>query len=288
MKPPHAQPSRGPTRKPRLVLGILGGLGPHAHILLERYLLEAAHRWAGAVREQDLPSWILSSIPETPDRTAALATGGPDILPLLTESLRRVETAYDAQGKRIRGADLILIACNTAHAFLAKLQEKTSLPILDMIEACGAEIARQVPAGTRVGLLATTGTLGSGLYHHALRRRGLAPLSPLDARDGESLQEELVMEPVYGRLGLYDGLKTRGAFAPGTGPDLPRERLEGACRLLRDELACEVLVAACTEIPLALPGNRVAELPLVDPMRILARDAVLLAYGLDPQLSSDS
>ncbi|MDY7093413.1 MAG: amino acid racemase [Acidobacteriota bacterium] len=273
----------GSALQPRLVLGILGGLGPYAHILLEQYLLQAASRYAGVAREQDFPSWILSSLPQTPDRTAALGPEGPAALPLLLESLRRVEKASGEPGKNARGADLVLIACNTAHAFLGELRAATSLPILDMIDGCSAEVSERVPAGTRVGLLATTGTLRSGLYQSALRRHGFEPFSPLDTRDGERRQQEWIMDSIYGRPGGWEGLKTRGALGASTRDDGPREQLRQACRTLRDELRCEVLIAACTEIPLALPEGRCQGLSLINPLKILARNAIRAAYGLEAQ-----
>ena len=107
-------------------------------------------------------------------------------------------------------------------------------------------------------------------------------VSLLDAVGGETLQSDLVMDPVYGRPGIFEGLKTRGPAASREAVDRPREHLLEACRRLRDELRCEVLIAACTEIPLALPGDHVEGLPLVDSLRILARDAILRVYDLDP------
>ena len=41
-------------------IGIVGGMGPHAHIAFERYLLEAVGAVAG---DQDYPPWIVSSLP---------------------------------------------------------------------------------------------------------------------------------------------------------------------------------------------------------------------------------
>lgn len=56
------------------VIGIVGGLGPHAHIEFERRLLAAITQPSS---DQDYPEWVVSSIPQTPDRTAALLEGGP-------------------------------------------------------------------------------------------------------------------------------------------------------------------------------------------------------------------
>ena len=44
------------------VIGIMGGLGPHAHIELERLILAETERVIGRpALDQDYPPWILSS-----------------------------------------------------------------------------------------------------------------------------------------------------------------------------------------------------------------------------------
>ncbi len=257
------------------MIGILGGLGPYAHLDLERKLLAAAQRLAGATDDQDFPEWILSSVPQTPDRTAAIRGAGPSPLPSLLRSLRRLEARTTAAGERVPGADFVLIACNTAHHYLPDLRRATELPIVDMIGECAEHLARDLGAGARVGLLATTGTLESGLYHRALTEQGLEPRSLLDAGDGD-LQRRWVMEAVYGRSGdhVVGGLKGGGS------PPEARARLLGAAAALIDELGCRALVAACTEIPLALPEPKVFGVPLIDPVEIVARAAVVRVYGL--------
>ncbi len=272
---PGHPPSTPP--KPVRVIGILGGLGPYAHVALEQKLLAAA-RELGAVRDQDFPEWIVSSVPQTPDRTEAIRGDGPDPLPWLLRSLRRLEPRLTAGGERVAGADFVIVACHTAHYYLDRLRQATELPFLDLIAESAAELGRRLPAGSRVGLLATTGTLASGLFHSALAERGLEALSPLDAAGGERLQRDLVMVAVYGRFvdGRHQGrgLKTHGASEEA------RLALLEASRVLVDDLGCRALVAGCTEIPLGLPESVVAGVPLVDPVTVAARVAVARAYGL--------
>ncbi len=265
-------PDRRQTLRPRQVIGILGGLGPYAHLDLERKLLAAARQLAGALDDQDFPEWILSSVPWTPDRTAAIRGAGPSPLPALLCSLRRLEARTTAAGERVHGADFVIIACNTAHHYLPDLRRATELPIVDLIDACAERLARDLEPGTRVGLLATTGTLESGLYHRALAERGLKPRSLLDLGDG-SLQRRWVMEAIYGRSG-DGGLKGGGDLEEA------RARLLRAAAALVDELGCRALVAACTEVPLALSEPEVCGVPLADPIDIVARAAVRRVYGL--------
>ncbi len=245
--------------KPRKVLGILGGLGPYAHIDLERKLLAAARELAGASRDQDFPQWIVASVPQTPDRTAAIAGRGPSPFPALLAGLARLV-----------GADFVLIACNSAHYFLEELQQQTDLELVDMVAECAAAVRGLLKEGDRVGVLATTGTVRSGLYHRALIDRGLRPLSPLDAVDGERLQQR-VMAAIYGADGL-PGIK-----AEGPTPEA-REALLQVAKVLVEDLDCRTLIAACTEIPLVLTEPEVCGVPLVDSVDVAARVAVDRIY----------
>ena len=139
------------------IIGIVGGLGPYAHIDFEQKLLESARTMLGAQADQDYPEWVLSSIPRTPDRTRAIVGTDTDPLPWLLRSIRRLERGNDQDTP---GADFVAIPCNTAHLFLPALREQVSIPILDMIRATARAVTRAHPLA-RVGILATNGTLAS-------------------------------------------------------------------------------------------------------------------------------
>jgi len=253
-------------RQERLI-GIVGGLGPFAHIDFERMLLAAASEVIGARRDQDFPQWVLSSIPRTPDRTEAYFGEAEDPTPSLSRSLERLRGA---------GADFAVVACNTAHLFLARLRDESPLPIISLIEVTAGEAARIAPGGS-VGLLATSGTLRSRLYHDPLEARGLRAVSPFDLDGGETLQRRNVMEPIYGPW--VDGRHRGGGIKTDGGSARARTLLEEAAGRLVADGGAEVLVAGCTEIPLALEGEGVAGRPLLDPAALLAAAAVRYAYG---------
>jgi len=271
-----------PAARPRQkeIIGIVGGLGPWAHIELERYLLQAAVDLLGARTDQHFPQWILSSIPQTPDRTLAMRQQGPVPTDLLVESLRRLETHSDADGREVRGADFAVVACISAHRYVGEAAEKVAIPILNMVTETARVIAGRHPGAT-VGLLATSGTLEDGFLHAAFRDAGLSPVSLLDIPQGDEAQRELVMETIYGDYA--DGLPTGGGIK-GLGV-LPEhvDALRQAAKRLIDTAHAEVILAGCTEIGLALEGDVICGVPLVDPMRIAAAAAVRRAYGLKPQ-----
>jgi aspartate racemase len=267
------------------VIGIVGGLGPYAHLELERLILEATTRRMGRMlNDQDFPEWIVSSVPVTPDRTGALLGTVPSPLPWLERSLRRLAGCAE-----MPMADFAVIACATAHAYLEELRSRVALPILDMIAESMDEASRRLSPGAKVGVLATTGTLRCGLYASAAWNGGgtLVPVSLLDLNrsgvDAEQLQEELVMRPIYGQL--IDGRRAGGGLKSGLfcrrSIEDAAARLTEAARLLIS-MGAETVITACTEIPLALRDESIDGVPLLNPMRVAAEACVEIALGNRP------
>lgn len=232
----------------RATIGILGGMGPLATVDLMGKIVQATP----ASRDQEHIPVVVVSDPRVPDRTAALLEGGDDPVPWLVRGARLLESME---------ANFIIIPCNTAHAFLEQVQPHIRTPILSMIGAASDAIYREFPGIRRVGLLATSGTIQSGIYQEALRSHGITTLIPtLDT------QQNMVMQAIQ--------QVKAGSTATET-----RDLLARAGRELVDDGA-EVLLAACTEIPVVLTPDSVP-VPLVDATDVLARQAVSLALEID-------
>ena len=70
-----------------------------------------------------------------------------------------------------RDIKLLVIACNTATAHAEEtLEDELDIPVVGVIEP-GAEAAVAATATGRIGVLGTTGTIASGAYDLAVRRR---------------------------------------------------------------------------------------------------------------------
>ena len=226
------------------MLGVLGGMGPMATVDFLAKLVRATP----AGRDQDhIPTLVCSAV-DIPDRADAILGAGPDPLPAMRAALARLEAG---------GATRIAIPCNTAHHWHAALQAGTALPILHIVDAVAETLARtetEIAAGTggRVGLLATDGTLRTGLYRERLARRGLTCLGP----DPEG------QAAVAAAIRLVKAHRVAEA----------RPLLEAQVRALA-EAGCDRVVMACTEIPLALAGSDPSGL-LVDATEALARACV--------------
>jgi len=229
------------------IVGIAGGMGPESTTDLMQKIFAATR----AEREQDHIHLIVDSNPKTPDRMEFILGGGESPVPVICEGIRHLAAA---------GADLILIPCNTAHAFFDELQAATSVPIVNMIELCAGWIRDHYTEGDRLGILATTGTVRSGIYETALRRRGLDVIFPSDTE-----QQEL-MEAIFGPRGIKMGCLAASA---------PRV-VDLATKLI--DRGAKAVVAGCTEVGLVLTD---CDFTVIDPLRLLAEEAVRLVKGPD-------
>ena len=225
-------------------IGILGGMGPLATADLFRKII--VHTQADT--DQQHFRVLIDNNTGIPDRTRALLAGGPDPFPEMRKSAKWLEAG---------GADLLVMPCNTAHHYHARLQAEVNIPVLHMIElTCQALRA----AGVRcAGLLATTGTIRTGVYADSARACGITLLLPSPA------EQEAVMDLIY------RGVKA-GAADYDTGP------FRAAAERLLDSGA-QSLILGCTELPLAAEQYGFA-FPAVDPTLELAKGAIRLAGGV--------
>lgn len=68
------------------------------------------------------------------------------------------------------GVKMIVVACNTASAFaLEVLRAEFPVPVLGVIEP-GVQAALAASGGGRIGIIGTSGTIGSGVYQRLLRQ----------------------------------------------------------------------------------------------------------------------
>ncbi|MCP3968217.1 MAG: amino acid racemase [Lentisphaerae bacterium] len=232
----------------QLTIGILGGMGPMATADLFQKIINHTP----AKCDQEHLRILIDNNPQIPDRTAALTGKGPNP----TQELHKT-----AEGLIRSGADFIIVPCNTAHYFVHPLVKEFHVPVLSMIKSTADYVCENYPEVKKVGLLATSGTIGAGVYSEVFHEIGLDVITLCP-----EMQEELVMGAIYGLEGIKAG------YIKG-----PRKKLIKAAKMLEKEGA-EVLLMACTEIPLALRPDD-ADVPLLDPTDILAQAAVKKALG---------
>jgi hypothetical protein len=97
-----------------------------------------------------------------------------------------------ARGLVAQGAELLVMPCNSAHAFADAVREAAApVPFLDLIETTVAATRERLPGVAAVGLLATDGALAARLYQDAYEAAGVRALAPL----GDD--QRSVMDAIY-------------------------------------------------------------------------------------------
>lgn len=182
-------------------------------------------RLTPARRDQDHIPILVRCVPQIPDRTEALLGLGPspeDALVRGAESLRR------------GGADILAIACNTAHHWYDHVRAAFGGPVVNIAEAVAEEL-KALDAGPVIGLMGTQGAMASGFHQRALQRAGFVVLTP--AEDIQRLKVDraiaLIKAGEAGEAGTYARAAADDLFARGAGR----------------------IVLACTELPLALEAG---------------------------------
>ncbi|MFW5681303.1 MAG: aspartate/glutamate racemase family protein [Pseudomonadota bacterium] len=223
----------------RPVIGVLGGMGPEATVLLMQKLIARTP----ARDDADHVPLLVDCNTQVPSRIAALVEGkGPSPEPVLVAMAKRLEAM---------GATALAMPCNTAHAYAAAIRDAVAIPLLDMVRLAAASLAARVPPGGRIGLLGSTALGNVQLYEAPLRTHGLDLLYP--ARQPEVMQ-------------ALRGFKRRA-----DDPEARQMLALAAADLVAD--GADALLVACTEFSLAVDVLRYG-VPVVDALDALV-EAVL-------------
>jgi len=227
-------------------IGILGGMGPEA----TAYFYELIIKHTRAEKDQDHIKVVIFSNPEIPPRTDAILETGPSPTPLLVEGFRRLREA---------GSDFVVMPCVTAHHFVQEVRKQVDLPLISLLDESVKWAKEEIPEIRKAGLIASTGTIKSRLFHDAFAQAGIEVITP---EEEEQIQ---VVEAIFGEKGIKAG------FTSGS----PKEILVNTAKVLVARGA-DAIIAGCTEVPLVLK-DRDIPVPLIEPLRIAAQACILEA-----------
>ena len=149
------------------MIGILGGMGTQAGL---DFCNKLAILYRGKI-DQEYPLFILFNKSNIPGR--------PESIGLQTKNLSNKSTNKKSKAKYnkvlkslLKGCKLleknkcsfIVIPCNTAHYWFDDLQKKTNIPIVNMPKEVFKFTKKNCKKKSKIGLLATEGTLKTGVY----------------------------------------------------------------------------------------------------------------------------
>ena len=221
-------------------LGVLGGMGPQATNTFYQFIIDRTD----ARTDQEHINALILSDSGMPDRTAAI---------LGSEGARTaVYQRLLADAKLLEGAGCTCIAvpCNTSHFFLDRVQEHIGIPILHMIRETAKALVAQ--GKTRPGILATDGTIRTGLYQKEFAAMGIEAVIPSPEA------QKLVMSLIY------DDVKA--------GRDGDPQKFAAIHKDLMAQ-GCDCGVLACTELSVFAAAHHLPPF-YTDAMAVLAERSV--------------
>lgn len=222
-------------------IGIIGGMGPKATCDLMQKIIMSTD----AKNDQEHIHIFVDCNTNIPDRTKAIFGEGESPVPEIVNSGKNLQSM---------GADLLVMSCNTAHYFYDKVVKHLDIPLLNMPDETAIYLKNM--GIKKVGVLATDGTIESGIYEKSLKRHGIDAIYP------SSENQKFIMELIY------DYIKSGR-------DDYDDSRLKDILDELKEKGA-EKIILGCTELPIAF--ERLGENEdLVDPTLVLAYSAVSFA-----------
>lgn len=216
-------------------VGILGGMGPEATILLMQKVLNAVP----ARDDSDHIPLIVHQNPSVPSRIAALIDAtGTDPGPVLAQMAGDLQAA---------GAMALAMPCNTAHHYARAIKDACDLPFLDMLELSTAALAQA--GGSKIGILASPAVRLSRVFETPFAAHGLRAVFPRD--------ESRLLAAIR-------------AVKSGKRPDAVV--LPGEAKMLMD-LGCDHILVACSELSF-LTGDLPEGMPWSDSLDWLTQAIV--------------
>lgn len=229
-------------------VGIISGMGTKAG-------LEFLNKFIGkinACNDQEFPEFIFHNNSSIPDRTKSILNIGPSPVEELKRSIKLLSAS---------NADYIISTCVTSYHFLNQFEYDESDKIIDPIQILVQRIKKEYPAIKKIGLLATTGTIRSGLFERAFKDSSVEIIT-LD----DYYQEEKLMKSIYmpnGFKSSHSNTKAHQLFSDAV------DKIT--------ELGSELLVGACTEIQFGMARKK-TDLPYIDVIDIMVDEIIELIY----------
>ncbi|KJS87778.1 MAG: hypothetical protein JM58_03525 [Peptococcaceae bacterium BICA1-8] len=189
---------------------------------------------------------LVDNNPQVPDRIEAILKAGQTPGPILAQMAVQLEKW---------GADILAMPCNTAHYFFTEIEKAVGIPVLNIIDETIKVLKRENV--NCVGLLASTGTLKTRLYHKRLEEANINIVIPSEA------YQEKVTQSIY-------ALKSGDYF---------RARMFN--QELIDHLVgknAEAVILGCTELPIVFKDRDEYRIAFYDPTEILAEAVVREAF----------
>ncbi|MFE8698484.1 aspartate/glutamate racemase family protein [Cytobacillus sp. FJAT-53684] len=233
-------------------LGVIGGMGPMATSVFFEKVIE--NTVAGA--DQDHINMIILNHATLPDRTSVILNKTEDtFLHAVEKDLKLLESA---------GVANIAIPCNTSHYFYDKMQEMTGVNIIHMIDETCKTIHQTYGEQSKVGILATNGTVSSGIYEKGCNAYNMQLYKP------NKVYQDQIMNTIY-------NVKSDLAIDVNI--------IEQIIKDLVHNEGCSCVILACTELSCLKLSDDVTSY-CVDAMDVLVERSIEYSGGIVKKVNS--
>ena len=216
------------------MIGILGGMGTQAGL---DFCNKLAMINRGKI-DQEYPLFILynkSDIPGRPESISIHAKSSSDKLgkPNNIKKYNKVLKSLVAGCKSLQasGCKFIVIPCNTAHYWYDDLTKKIKIPIINMPKEVFAYAKKNCKKDSKIGLLATEGTLKTGVYHKFFDKN-FRLIKPSDSLQIKSVNKAIKLVKMGKIKEAEKAIKPAVAY------------------LIK--MKCKKIILGCTELPIAI------------------------------------
>jgi aspartate racemase len=225
-------------------IGIIGGMGPEATVLLMSRIIAATP----VSDDADHVPMFVDNNPQVPSRIKALIEKtGEDPGPVIAKMARGLEA---------QGAEALAMPCNTAHHYADLVRASVAIPFIDMVRLARERIVSQTQPGARIAMLASPAVRIVGVFDKALEGSGRVPLYLADDA------------PL---LALIRHIKKHGADANA------RTAMSRTCDAMLREGA-DLLLIACSELSLVADAAPAGS-PCLDTVDVLAEACIAFSRG---------
>ena len=216
------------------MIGILGGMGTQAGL---DFCNKLAMINRGKI-DQEYPLFILynkSDIPGRPESISIHAKSSSDKLgkPNNIKKYNKVLKSLIVGCKSLQasGCKFIVIPCNTAHYWYDDLVKKIRVPIINMPREVFAYAKKNCKKNSKIGLLATEGTLKTGVYNKFFDKN-FKLINPSDSLQIKSVNKAIKLV----KMGKIK--EAEKAIKPAVSYLI--------------KMKCKKIILGCTELPIAI------------------------------------
>ena len=199
------------------MIGILGGMGTQASLDFCNKLTKLNK----GKTDQQYPLFVLYNKSNIPGRTENLHKYNK-VLKSLLAGCKFLEKSK---------CRFIVIPCNTAHYWIDDLQKKTKIPIISMPKEVYAHSIKTCKKNSKIGILATEGTLKTGVYNKFFDKK-FKLINP-----SKSIQKSNVNKAIkFVKMGKIK--EAEKAVRPAVNALI--------------KMKCNKIILGCTELPVAI------------------------------------